>query len=205
MKRKVLIAVVGAMSILLAACGSDKLKETSSNNNSGIIENQKEETTKQKETVEITLENYQDYFEIADYSTLSHNAFGEVGNRCSGGKYLKLKDEYKDLIDPYQSTIAIEVSTTYAMREISVDLNNESFKLGSFTGESTGNGKIENTYTDINEGGYLSPLDDNDDIVFFGVYIGKLFATGTADVHDTPVEALKDFEITRVQGTLVYK
>ena len=36
MKRKVLIAVVGAMSILLAACGNNGTKETGSNDNSGI-------------------------------------------------------------------------------------------------------------------------------------------------------------------------
>lgn len=36
MKRKVLIAVVGSMSILLAACGNNRTKETSSNNSENV-------------------------------------------------------------------------------------------------------------------------------------------------------------------------
>lgn len=39
MKKKVLMVVVGAISILLAACGSNGTKETSSNDNSGTVEN----------------------------------------------------------------------------------------------------------------------------------------------------------------------
>lgn len=96
MKKILALLLAAVMCLSLVACGG------------------KEQKT---ETIEITLENWQDYFEVKLAPTVYKNDFDEI-DRCFAHHYVYLKSEYRDKL--------VEADVAFGW-------NSEGYGLGLFT------------------------------------------------------------------------
>lgn len=80
------------------------------------------EAEPEKQVIEITMDNWQEYFEIRQYVTCGYigtNDFGEVKKVSYDFITLfTLKEEYAEKIDPYESEIAIEYDADWSTKKI---------------------------------------------------------------------------------------
>ena len=80
------------------------------------------------EAIEITTENWDEYFEITDEGKFSENAFGEVEG-FNYYQYLSLKEEYIDKFSNSLSKLVMELDFTYGKKGCEVDLPNKKYTL----------------------------------------------------------------------------
>ncbi len=139
-----------------------------------------------KEKIELTLENWDTYFEFIEESFFTKDTSGKT-DALRFRHYYKLKADYK--IDLEKSNIEIKYKHSYCPTSITVNLGNETFKLGSATGEK----KIIDERT-INR---LSMITTE-------VCAVLLFQPDkvTPDIKETFI--YDDFELTEVKGTLYF-
>lgn len=143
MKKAISLLLALVMCLSLAACGNaEKPKQNETENDStGVSPNQTEytaptETEPKVQVVEITMDNWQDYFETKQCveSCISTNAFDEFE---SVSYYIytvfTLKEEYAEKIDTDESQLAIEYSCNYKSRSYTLNATD-------FTYEITGDG-----------------------------------------------------------------
>lgn len=150
----------------------------------------KEEKKKEKvKAIDITLDNWQEYFELTEEKDLWKNDFGEITQGYIEN-WLKLKDEYKPAVDK-ETSIAIEYRCVMVWRYIEVNKETGEIKVGDIVpdlqnplwqGESSG---VFTTTTTISSE---------------GTTIGEWSAT--ENENGTMQTFVTDFEMLRVQGTL---
>lgn len=189
-KRKLILPML--IACLLCGCGSAENKSV----DGGIGNN--------LQSVEITEDNITDYFEEFEYSEWKTDSFGNV-NAWFACRYLKLKDEYQDNVDPYASELVIKSNLTYARSDIDIDFENKTYQISK-----TSDG-YEYMTEEESKGGYLFPDDANDEICFFGVRVGQINPRGEISIDvdyasdEYGFESLSDYEIIKATGTLVFK
>ncbi len=200
------------MILSLSACGAGS---------TGTLNSHSKDTP-----VDITEDNLYDYFEEYRFFGVGHDTFDEtVVVGCFPHVFLKIKDEYADSIDPYESELVVEVHSTYVAREVTIDFDSESINYGN-----TVEGYEPSEYTEVNDGGYIIPDTFNFDSEFgeqfFGASVGYVFVNNdynsihipnASPSHGVSVEnynqadgnfsayVLDDYEITKVKGQLIFK
>lgn len=85
-----------------------------------------------KDMVELTLENWDTYFEFIEESFFTKDASGKV-DALRFRHYYKLKSDYK--IDLEKSSIEIIYKHSYRSRPVTVDFANQTFEFGAKSGE----------------------------------------------------------------------
>ncbi len=80
------------------------------------------------DAIEITTENWNQYFEITDEGKFGENAFGEVES-FTYYHYLSLKEEYIDKFSNSLSKVVMELDFTYGKKGCQVDLPNKKYTL----------------------------------------------------------------------------
>lgn len=80
------------------------------------------------DAIEITPENWDEYFEIVDEGKFGENAFGEVES-FNYYQYLALKEEYVDKLSYSLSKLVMELDFTYGQQGCQVDLANKKYTL----------------------------------------------------------------------------
>ena len=153
MKKTISLLLALVMCLSLAACGNaEKPKQNKTENDYiGVSTNQTEntdstdyqteytaptETEPKVQVVEITMDNWQDYFEIKQCveGDVNTNAFDEVE---SVGYYIytvfTLKEEYAEKIDTDESQLAIGYSGNIKSRHITIS----AYRLNSATAPKT--------------------------------------------------------------------
>ncbi len=80
------------------------------------------------DAIEITPENWDDYFEIVNDGFFGENAFGEVES-FNYYQYLALKEEYVDKLSYSLSKLVMELDFTYGQQGCQVDLANKKYTL----------------------------------------------------------------------------
>ncbi len=209
MKKALSLLLALVMCLALCACGS---KEASPN-----VQNEQVETTPSTqevptettvpeststpeptyETVEITMDNWQEYFEFRTKRDFMYSAFNEL-TEVDLFYYLVVKDGI--VVDCYNSEIAVEIEITQTMYE-EFTYNEQTQEL-AFWGE----GKSETITCEVmmRDLSFFSFLDTNDPI--FGAYylVNGLRITDTdGSVHTgTYISLLKSQSVVRIQGTL---
>ena len=147
------------------------------------------------EIVTITLDNWQEYFEIRQFDRFYEDAFGDAKN-CEIYWMLCLKDEYHQRIsdyvmnDVFDSNViesgAVEVAFDIGTKSVSVDLANRSYTLGD-------------DFNKIDTGTFVSKFTFDTDSEFSYAGIGNDF------IFDQEIESGKtsdykeNFEITRIK------
>lgn len=137
--------------------------EASEPNNTEQETTEPENTEPQYETVEITLDNWQEYFEIVGYMTYRDNAFGEAES-CFFRSELRLKEEYWSRLSAnmMDDKGAIEFSYDYGKKVATIDLANRTYSFGEFTAQSSGTATDEFSYD--NDGNYIYVYLETDNI-----------------------------------------
>ena len=140
--------------------------------------------------VEITNDNWQDYFEVKEVISLRKNAFGEINQFC-GSNYFRLKDTY-GAVNANLSTGGVEYKYVSTCQDVTVDLTNKTYEPV---------GKVKNT-SDHNSTTEMHNSTDANNARFYGVSIGGFTASDVdKDLTDTVWRPM-DIEIRRVQATL---
>ena len=228
MKKAISLLLALVMCLSLAACGNaEKPKQNETENDStGVSPNQTEytaptETEPKVQVVEITMDNWQDYFEIKQCveGDVNTNAFDEFE---SVAYYIytvfTLKEEYAEKIDTDESQLAIEYSCNYKSRSYTLNATD-------FTYEITGDGlkdELHNVSVSGKTNAAFHHLSFQQETMIDGKVVKNNvefpFAANLVETPDAAVSfdnreewqeeyegvgcILEDIEITRIQGSI---
>ncbi len=136
------------------------------------------------ESVELSLDNWDTYFEFVEESFFTKDSSGNV-DALRFRHYYKLKSDYK--IDLEKSSIDISYKHTYCKRPITVDFSKETFELGNALNEK----QYNNTIT-IKTLSMITP----------DVCAILLLQPNKVSTKNAEIDYFDDFELTGVKGTL---
>ena len=167
MKRLIALLLSAVMCLSLAACGGIGGKT---------------------EVVELTLDNWKDYFELTVIEHYETNGFGEV-ERLEIRQELVVKQEYAE--DVVCDNVVFELNPTAERIQVTLDAANQSYTLGEVVDEVAvwSSSKVIELYLYGN--GYI----------ICGDYINAENGEGFVDL----VPTLEHLNVTRVQGTITIK
>ena len=140
--------------------------------------------------VEITNDNWQEYFELKEVLSTKKNAFDEIDQFC-GTTYFRLKDSY-GTVNSELSTCAMEHKSVSTCQDITVNLIDMSYVPV---------GRVRNT-AENNETEELSAAEDAEGARYYGCSVGGFVAYDVNKNATDTVWRPMDIEILRVQGTL---
>lgn len=156
-------------------------------------ETQPSETEPQPVTVEITMDNWQEYFELREYVEIKKNGFGEF-EEVSVCYALVNKDGMSP--ECSLSDVTFEYALTRKYVSMTVDPENETITYGAERGRDP-YGDRTGVETMENAGQYIGEFTMDR----YGKYI---FALGTEQESNDQFSVLDTFEILRIAGTFVY-
>ncbi len=136
------------------------------------------------ESVELSLDNWDTYFEFVEESFFTKDASGKV-DALRFRHYYKLKSDYK--IDFDKSSIEIVYKHTYCKRPITVDFNKQTFELGDATNEKAYNNEIPVST--------LSKITNTD-------YAVLLLQPNKVSTKTAEIDYFDDFKLVSAKGTL---
>ena len=190
MKKRIVVFLASLMCISLCACGGT---ESTGGNNANTQKEESGGLFKTEKEIEITMDNWQEYFEEKEVLSLKYNAFDEIEDICFY-KILALKEGIT--IDPYKSNVAIEANTHIEHYYVNIDTDTWDFEFEERKGdfEHAPTSKIKEFFTHTYEQGeYYS-------VEFYTVaenYVGT-----EKETERTFVERYFIDEIIRIKGTL---
>ncbi len=186
MKKILALLLAAVMCLSLVACGGGNDTPSTNDNNANNTSQENENSTTDNidyEPVEITLDNWQDYFEVVEVPVWEENAFGEIDSFNLEYEF-RLKEEYYPRLNAEASNIVIEISYSYGKKPCKVDFENLTYELGErLRTETTTN--ITDKFYDHNGRFFTNP---------FGI---TSYDPGTQEVR-----YYDDVEMLRIQGTL---
>lgn len=145
------------------------------------------------EKVEITVDNFFDYFEIYEYVNWSKNSFDEVTS-MSVSRAFTLKDEYYSRVPRIYNEVAIEYKYKTSNRNITVDWNNQTYSFGDIT--KTNDYEYDHTtemyHTTYNE------------VEKYGIGFNSIHYSIDSS-NDYITGYINDFEFTRIKGAIYLK
>ncbi len=146
------------------------------------------------EKVDITLDNWSNFYEIYDEPKWAKNSFDEI-DKLWIYRYIKLKDEYASKMPSVYNNLAIEYSAPYSQIEVSVDWDNKTYTLGNII--------KTNDYVNTSSSKLSFRTLDNDERIF-GVTFNSVQHSKDGSI-DFINYYYKDIEFTRVEGTIYIK
>ena len=246
MKKWISLLLVTVLCLSLAACGDSKPQDNSGTAQGQTADNSTQDTGEPssadvpqdtgepsdteftEQTVEITLDNWQDYFEIRQYLSgyIGTNDFGEPDHvEYYLSTMFTLKEEYAKKVDFDGSNVAIEYSGDYIVKSVTANVTDCTFEItGNYDGkyslkESPFSGKTQklsrNEITqkvlkdgEVAENSIELPFSAALDgwVVDSITYVSldnKNYVEGQEEYQGI-VNVLENIEFTRIQGTLVF-
>ena len=131
--------------------------------------------------VEITLDNWQDYFELRTYHKFEENGFGETEYRFS---YNSLVSKDSLIPDIDKSSVTIEFTVTPEYKYSTVDLENKTIIYGE-------------TYSTVTNPARIDTLGG------VGQYIGEN-SNDRYGLYLYSTDVIIDFTVIRIQGSFCY-
>ena len=156
-------------------------------------ETQPSETEPQPVTVEITMDNWQEYFELREYVEIKKNGFGEF-EKVSVYYALVNKDGMSPECN--LSDVTMEFSYTKKYVSMSVDLENGTITYGADRGKDP-YGDYSGVTTMQSAGNYIGEYYMNR----YGQFVASSW---TYEPSEDQFSVLDTFEILRIAGTFVY-
>ena len=191
------LVLAAVLCLSLSACGEKTSPEEEMLMTPATIDPPaKIETKPVNETIEITMDNWQDYFEEYDEDVWELDAFQEL-DKLTNCAYLVLKDEYASRLVEEKSSVTFEIKCFLDEYHITADVENRTWQREFVKADETRSPVTEerNCYS-------LSRLKGRDAYgadVYNRAVLNKNVMTGAAegDFH-----CLTSYEILRVTGTL---
>lgn len=198
MKKLIALLLAAVMCLSLVACGggetpsidnnSTQEQQTQNDNNepesTGTEIAEPENTEPQYEIVEITLDNWQEYFELREYYEFKENAFGEF-DRANTKYTLVIKDGID--IEASESNVVIEYIRTVDYKPYKVDFENKTITHGETirTETNTDNPTIVEMKTQL-----------------YDKYGATLFQSNYNRLEGNSERVFVDFELLRIKGSI---
>lgn len=150
------------------------------------------------EIIELTTDNWIDYFELATEVKFHKDAFGETSS-CSYTEYYKLKDEYADRLNSNYnySKIAYELMYENGRMMVNYDLDKETFELVEFV--------ISESHPDGNTTGTMSTYSYNSNENYYGFNVMSGTSPSTLTTGEQVIYNYRNNPVmTRIQGELMF-
>ena len=197
-----------ALCLSLCACGgkTEEPKNENEKPEQDVVITETEpvilETEPQFTTVELTLDNWQEYYELAETPNFRKNAFGEVEGFEGAGVELRLKEEYMQRFVSINNG-AVEYQRQYAVVGCEFDLKAGICKLLDIhkVGEKVyaGMGTLHADYN-IGSGYYIEEAPEHEAQIATYEAMYGVSGSYAKSVYGYPV----NIEIIRIQGTLTF-
>ena len=149
------------------------------------------------EKIEITTDNWQDYLEFKQIYIVEDeiDGFGDVvGKRPLASPMLCLKDAYKDMDVSDESDIVIAYKANHVF--YNCEIKDDSVVVGE-----KARYREQLTEGTVKYNNYVPRLQEVEDMLVNDYDKVTLFSTWVID--NETIDILEDFEITRIEGTLV--
>ena len=201
MKKILAIILAALMCLSLCACAGEE------NNSEGTSEVQNENTPTETtapseettdtepsetepvyETVELTLENWQDYFEFREIKKIKINGFGEF-NGADVLYYLVTKDGIE--LDTKNSSVTVRYLVTTEYKPCSVDLEKKTIVYGEAVDTETNPRVVD---FDV-----VTMSDESGTENRFGKYVGNVIIS---NLHEDKVRQIVNLEVTNITGSI---
>ena len=144
------------------------------------------------ETVEITMDNWQEYFEIKTAETWQKDDFGQIAN-LEIVTYVALKEAYLDRVDLENSDVTVGYRYGWDLMNCTLDLEEPSYK---FNGVKSSYGEQDETFVLPQRlGDYRGDYPDYLGGGYYGGYDFIIRVIGVAT----------NYRITRIAGTLALR
>ena len=205
MKKLLAMLLVAVMSFSLVACGgeaeskNDSVQQETTQNETSNAETEENKVEKIPKEVEITVDNWQEYFEIVEVPVWVFNDFDEIEGCYGIITSLCLKEEFVEKGVSEKTNLAFEYTATRHVVPFEADLENKEVTLG----EPYETQSEEVTKTTSYKA--ASTMSDSDKAIYeytaeYPVIAHLLFsATGSATYQ------LENVSFTRIEGTLVFE
>ncbi len=148
------------------------------------------------QTVEITAENWNTYFEFRTLYHWSENAFGET-DTVEYPTALCVKEEYVDRIVLDQVNLAVECAWTQHYRQVDVDWENHTITFGADTEASD----IHSTTASVNEIHCWESYEN----AYIVVYLRDVGFSKDMLTEIPSHLSMEDCKVVRIQGTITIK
>ena len=128
MKKWIALLLAAVLCLSLSACGEKTSPEEEMLMTPATIDPPaKIETKPVNETIEITMDNWQDYFEEYDEDVWELDAFQEL-DKLTNCAYLVLKDEYASRLVEEKSSVTFEIKCFLDEYHITADVENRTWQ-----------------------------------------------------------------------------
>ena len=216
MKKWISLLLVAVLCLSLAACGDSKTEE-----NSGTVQGQTTADSPQdtdasssaeltEQTVEITLDNWQDYFEFRPVVEVKKDSYNAITGMQVLYKFFQKEAIAENIVDVGEDDERIVFDVQYIDPYACVyryDLNTQKLTIGEYTEDSSSYSEgdllpsedYSGTYDSWYDAGYF-PTDG------YRVIMEPLTVRDTGTIKDNIIEAygyaFSSVEITRIKGTI---
>ena len=216
MKKWIALLLAAVLCLSLAACGKSTTEENSGTTQGQTADNSTQDTDEPssaeltEQTVEITLDNWQDYFEFRPVVHVSENSYNEITGMQVIFKFLPKEAIAENIVDVGEDDERIVFDVQYIdpyACVYSYDLNTQKLTIGEYTEDSSPYSADDllpsydcsGTYDSWYDGGYF-PEDG------YRVIMEPLNVRDTGTIKDNIIEAygyaFSSVEITRIKGTI---
>ena len=182
-----------AMAYIRELAGESETEPQTASATEAETEPETTETEPQPVTVEITMDNWQEYFELKEYVEIKKNGFGEF-EKVSVYYALVNKDGMSPECN--LSDVTMEFSYTKKYVSMSVDLENGTITYGADRGKDP-YGDYTGVTTMQSAGNYIGEYYMNR----YGQFVASSW---TYEPSEDQFSVLATFEILRIAGTFVY-
>ena len=182
-----------AMAYIRELAGESETEPQTASATEAETEPETTETEPQPVTVEITMDNWQEYFELREYVEIKKNGFGEF-EKVSVYYALVNKDGMSPECN--LSDVTMEFSYTKKYVSMSVDLENGTITYGADRGKDP-YGDYTGVTTMQSAGNYIGEYYMNR----YGQFVASSW---TYEPSEDQFSVLDTFEILRIAGTFVY-
>ena len=216
MKKWIALLLAAVLCLSLTACGNGKTEDNSGTSQGQTTDNSLQDTDEPsnaeltEQTVEITLDNWQEYFEFRPVVYESKDSYNEITGMQVIYKFLPKEAIAENIVDVGEDDERIVFDVQYIDPYACIyryDLNTQELTVGEFTEGSSPYSADDllpsydcsGTYDSCRDGGYF-PEDG------YRVIMEPLNERDTGTIKDNIIEAygyaFSSVEITRIKGTI---
>ena len=216
MKKWIALLLAAVLCLSLAACGNGKTEDNSGTSQEQTTNNSPQDTDEPsnaeltEQTVEITLDNWQEYFEFRPVVYESKDSYNEITGMQVIYKFLPKEAIAENIVDVGEDDERIVFDVQYIDPYECIyryDLNTQKLTIGEFTEGSSSYSEGDllpsydwsGTYDSWYDAGYF-PKDG------YRVIMEPLNVRDTGTIKDNIIEAygyaFSTVEITRIKGTI---
>lgn len=196
MKQMILLLTTLSLCLSLCACSTDSNTPDMPETTNSTIQTTTTTAAEPKSvTVEITLDNWKDYFELREYIEFNENGFGEIDDAKI---YWSIANKDEFTVDEENCNVTFEYTLEKEEVSSTIDTKTKKVIYGEVTGKNTSEATVE---TMNNVGQYIGEYTHD--------YYGEYLTRQRFEMKDGKLVSIFDYRVVditikRIQGTFSY-